>query len=327
MKVAVLIVNWNSGPLLENCLKHLDRQTRPPDRIVIVDNDSADDSLARVGARWSVHVIKLGYNAGFAAATNAGADAAADCDAFALLNPDAFAEPEWLEALVRAATEHPECASFGSQMRSAADPEMLDGTGDVYHVSGLHWRRSHRTRQTNGNREAGDIFSACAAAALCRADAFRQAGGFDASYGCYSEDVDLGFRLRLLGHECRYVPDAVVRHVGSALSGVGSDFSVYHGHRNLIWTYVKNMPPALFWLYLPQHLCLNVVSLVWFALRGQGGVILRAKHDAVRALPRVWRQRAVVMRQRRVTAGRLRSVMARGLLAPYAARASRQLPQ
>jgi GT2 family glycosyltransferase len=139
--------------------------------------------------------------------------------------------------------------------------------------------------------------------------------------------VDLGFRLRLLGHECRYVPDAVVRHIGSALSGVGSDFSVYHGHRNLVWTYVKNMPPALFWLYLPQHLCLNVMSLVWFALRGQGGVILRAKHDAVRALPRVWRQRAVVMRQRRVTAGRLRAVMARGLLAPYAARASRQLPQ
>ena len=44
-----------------------------------------------------------------------------------------------------------------------------------------------------------------------------------------------------------------MRHVSSALSGYRSDFAVYHGERNAVWTFVKNMPAPLLWLYLPQH--------------------------------------------------------------------------
>ena len=80
------------------------------------------------------------------------------------------------------------------------------------------------------------------------------------------EDVDLGFRLRLAGHRCLYVPKSVVHHVGSGTTGgKNSDFSVYHGHRNLVWTYVKNMPGVLFWIFLPLHLAMNLVVLAVFA--------------------------------------------------------------
>ena len=73
------------------------------------------------------------------------------------------------------------------------------------------------------------VRSPCAAAALYRRDAFMDAGGFDTSFFCYLEDVDLGFRLRLMGHRSTYVPEAVVEHIGSAMTGRRSDFSVYHG--------------------------------------------------------------------------------------------------
>jgi len=96
-----------------------------------------------------------------------------------------------------------------------------------------------------------ETFSPCAAAALYRASALREAGPFDADYFCYSEDVDLGFRLRLLGYTCWYAPDSVAHHVGSAITGGRSDFTMYHGVRNGIWTYVKDMPGVLAWLCLP----------------------------------------------------------------------------
>ena len=66
------------------------------------------------------------------------------------------------------------------------------------------------------------------------------------------------------------IPDAVVHHVGSASSGgQHSDFSVYHGHRNLIWTFFKNMPGALFWILLPMHLLLNIaVGGEWGGQKG-----------------------------------------------------------
>ncbi|MHB0983803.1 MAG: glycosyltransferase family 2 protein, partial [Thiobacillus sp.] len=98
--------------------------------------------------------------------------------------------------------------------------------------------------------------------------------------------------LRLAGYRAMYVPDAVVHHVGSATTGgQHSDFSVYHGHRNLVCTFVKDMPGILFWLILPLHLLLNLASIMLFALRGKGRVILRAKWDALLGLPKMWRKR------------------------------------
>ncbi len=67
------------------------------------------------------------------------------------------------------------------------------------------------------------------------------------------EDIDLDFRLQLAGYPCLYLPNAFVKHVGSASTAPRSDFAVYHGHRNLPWVFIKNMPGWLFWLLLPLH--------------------------------------------------------------------------
>jgi len=131
-------------------------------------------------------------------------------------------------------------------------------------------------------------------------------GGFDEDFFLYVEDVDLSFRLRLMGHRCLLVPGAVVHHVGSATTGgQRSDFSVYHGHRNLVWAFVKNMPGALFWLLLPLHLLLNLITACVFIVRGQGGVILRAKRDAIKGLPCAWAKRKKIQARRTV---RLREI-------------------
>ncbi len=316
--MAVIIVNFNSGTLLGESLRCLRAQSRRPDRIIVVDNASHDGSADRLESGWpDVEVMRLDRNLGFATANNLAVRRAETVEWLALLNPDAFPKPDWLERLLAAADRHPECASFGSRLLDANDLGRLDGTGDVYHVSGLAWRRDHGRPVAAGAGEAGEIFAPCAAAALYRRAAFLEAGGFDEDYFCYFEDVDLGFRLRLLGYSCRYVPDAVVRHVGSAVTGRRSVFSLYHGHRNLVWTWGKNMPSPLFWLYLPQHLLLNLGAMLWFVLRGQGGVLLRAKWDALRGLPRCWQQRKAIQSRRRVSSWRLRRLMSHGLLALY----------
>jgi GT2 family glycosyltransferase len=312
--VAVVVVNWNSGALLERCLLALGAQTLGPRRVVVVDNGSTDGSERAARDRAGVELLALGTNLGFAAANNRGIARTEGCAWVALLNPDAFPEPGWLEALVRAAGDG-RFALLASRQVMANDPARLDGTGDVYTVAGRAWRRHHGQAAAGNALELEEVFSPCAAAALYRRDALLEAGGFDESFFCYFEDVDLAFRLRLAGHRCLYVPDAVVHHVGSASSGRRSPFSVYHGHRNLVWTFWKNMPAALLALYWPHHLALNLVSLVWFILRGQGGTILRAKWDALLALPRVLRERRRVQGARKVRARDLRRVMLGGLRA------------
>ncbi len=107
------------------------------------------------------------------------------------------------------------------------------------------------------------MFSPCAAAALYRRDMLRQVGGFDEAFFCYCEDVDLGFRIRLEGGRCIQVPDAVVSHVGSAISGKHSPFAIYHGARNGVWVMVKNLPLVLLAPLLPIHLA----CMGWYLLR------------------------------------------------------------
>jgi GT2 family glycosyltransferase len=318
LKIAVVIVNWNGADYLPECLRSVAGQERRPDRVIVVDNGSGDGSLDQALRQFPfVEPIRLGTNVGFAAANNVALRACGDCEWVALLNPDAFPAPSWLAVLATAAGRNPGYAAFASQLRSATH-SVLDGCGDVYHVSGLAWRAGHGT-PLPPPQSPRDVFSACAAAALYRRQALMEIGGFDERYFCYFEDIDAGFRLRLRGHGCLYVPDAVARHVGSASSGKGSDFSTYHGHRNLVWTFFKNMPAALLPVYLPQHLLLNVLSVLWFSARGQPRAILRAKWDALRGLPEVLRQRKAVQRERRIGARDLRGAMARGWFTPYSA--------
>ncbi|HXK11662.1 MAG TPA: glycosyltransferase family 2 protein [Vicinamibacteria bacterium] len=317
MRIATVIVNWNGGDHLAACLRSVAAQERRADRVVVVDNGSTDGSLDRaLGPFPHVEAIRLGTNVGFAAANNVALEACSDCEWVALLNPDAFPAPSWLAVLAAAAERNPAHVAFASQLRSAGDGSVLDGCGDVYHVSGLTWRAGHGA-PLPPPEPARDVFSACAAAALYRRDALLEIGGFDETYFCYVEDVDAGFRLRLRGYRCLYVPDAVAYHVGSASSGRRSSFSIYHGHRNLVWTFFKDMPAALLAAYLPQHVLLNVLSVLWFSARGQGRAIVRAKWDALRGLPRVLHERKAVQRQRRVGARDLKVAMARGWLAPY----------
>lgn len=298
MSVTVIIVNWNSGILLSECLKKLDKQTVIPQKILVLDNASTDGSADCVASFAGVTLLAMDSNLGFAAGNNR---ALAECNTefVALLNPDAFPEPSWLESLLAAAKTDSNIAAFGSCQLCQNSDAMLDGIGDSYHLSGLVWRERYGLKQQAIDRVSREIFSPCAAAALYRRQAIVDIGGFDEDYFCYVEDVDLGFRLRLAGYKAMYVADAVVHHIGSATTGgQHSDFSIYYGHRNLVWTFVKDMPGSLFYLLLPLHLLMNLITIVVFIVRRQGILILRTKWDAIKGLPKAWEKRKKIQEKR-----------------------------
>jgi len=309
-RVTVVIVNFNGGSHVLRCLDSLAAQTALPERIVLVDNASSDGSLEacreRIAARDELAarttISALADNLGFAAGSNRGIAAAAT-ELVALLNPDAFPEPGWLEALVAAAARHPEAAAFGSRQLLAGRPGVLDGIGDRWHVSGLAWREGHGRPLRQADLEDREIFSPCAAAALYRRAALLEAGGFDEDYFCFGEDVDLGFRLRLAGHTARYVPDAVVEHVGGGSSE--GRLATYLGHRNLLWTLLKNTPGPILPAALLAHLSQSIFVGMVLSARGRGAAFARGKWDAVAGLGGCWRKRRGVQAGRRVSTWRI----------------------
>lgn len=301
--IGVIVVNWNTFDLLRRCLASLAGQTVAIRRTVVVDNGSTKHAEELPDERPpATRYIRLDQNIGFAKANNRAAAELRDCQWIALVNPDAFLAPDCLEEFVHATRRHPKVTCFGAVTLMENDPTRFDGTGDVYHASGLVWRQGHGVPIDDIQLEEREIFSPCAAIAFYQREAYEAVGGLDDDYFCYNEDVDLGVRLRLAGHRCVLVPTARALHVGSASSGgQRSDFAVYHGHRNLVWTFLKNMPGVLFWALLPLHVLMNLVTLVYFSLRGQGIVILRAKRDAIKGIPKMWRKRRAIQAQRKAS--------------------------
>jgi GT2 family glycosyltransferase len=299
-QVSVVVVVYESGPTLADCLVALKQQTFRDYELLIVDNASSDRTAqAAAGADPSIRLIENAENRGFAAAVNQGARAARGTW-LALLNPDAFAEPAWLERLMAAAAAHPAVHAFASRQLMAQDPTRLDGLGDVMALAGFPFRGGY-TQADPGPMPPAWVFSACGGAMLVDRALFLRLGGFDERLFCYCEDVDLGYRLRLMGERTLVVPDAVVRHEGSASTGgPRSDFAVFHGTRNRLWVFVKDTPPALFWLTLPLHIATTALLFARHATRGELKAPWRGLMAGLRGLPGALAARRETQAQRKV---------------------------
>jgi GT2 family glycosyltransferase len=263
--VRVIVVNYNGGALIQPCIDALARQSFRAFEAVIVDNASEDgsaDALRLPDRRFSL--IRNRANLGFAAANNCGARA---CGApwIATLNPDTVAEPDWLEQMYKGALRYPDARMLGATLVDAGNPALADGFGDVLSIAGIPWRAGKGRALASLPQGDVEVFSPCAAAAIYDRRCFERAGGFDETFFCYVEDVDLGFRLRLSGERCIQLREAVVRHRGSAITGRMSDFTLFHSYRNRLWLLLKNMPPALILVAVPLNLLCSAILLVRLA--------------------------------------------------------------
>lgn len=268
-EVSIVIVAYESGVTLVECIAALSRQSFTKFEIILVDNGCSDGVARTVSlADPSIRLIEPGENLGFARAVNCAAALARGAH-LALINPDAFAHRDWLRHLVEAAAAYPDVRCFASRQLMDDDPNLLDGLGDVMSVTGFPFRGGYRSRDP-GDTAVGEVFSACGGAMLIDRALFLELGGFDERLFCYCEDVDLGYRLRLTGERTLIVPQAVVRHVGSASSGgARSDFATFHGTRNRLWVFIKNTPPLLLLLTAPLHLATTFVLFVSHAIHGE----------------------------------------------------------
>jgi len=217
----VVIPNFNGERWLPGVLESVAAQTAAPAEVVVVDDGSTDASLTLLATRFPhVRVVARAANGGFARAANDGIGATT-ADAVALVNTDVVLDPRWLETARTALDAHPGAASVATKLVDLADPELLYDAGDVLRRDGACEQRGRFERDTGAYDEPGEVFAACAGAALYRRAAIAAAGGFDERLGMYLEDVDLGLRLQLAGWTCRWEPRAVAAHAGEG-SGAGA---------------------------------------------------------------------------------------------------------
>jgi GT2 family glycosyltransferase len=298
--VSVVIPNVNGERYLGPCLAALRGQSLDDFEVIVVDNGSTDGSLTTLRAAWpEARVIELGDNYGFARAMNVGIEAAHG-EYVALLNNDTEVAPDWLSELVACMRRRPAAAGAASKTLLMRDRNLVDGAGDLMDWRFLPHPRGHGAPDAEPFGEEVQVFSPSGAASIWRAEALREIGLFDEHFFAYYEDVDLGFRARLLGYECWYAARSVALHARGGWAAGRSEFTFFHPVKNRWFMIVKNTPGRLLVLHLPS--ILSGEAYWWYQAIRQRKVpmLLRAYGTVGRALPRLLRQRRDLQARRRI---------------------------
>ncbi|MEX1019992.1 MAG: glycosyltransferase [Litorilinea sp.] len=257
-KISVIVLNFNGKNHLQTCLSSLVQMDYPADKLelLLVDNASGDGSAAYVRANFpTVRVVENGENLGFAAGNNVGARAATG-DYIAFLNNDTRVDPNWLRALVQPCLADAETVCAASKMLDW-DGKKADFVRATINFHGFAFQPEHGLLDlAHAERE---LIFACGGAMLINRTVFLDIGGFDEDYFIYFEDMDLGWRLWLMGYRVVFAPEAIVYH---RLHATMDAFSAFRKwvlfERNALVTLIKNYDDANLAKILPGALMLMI---------------------------------------------------------------------
>ncbi len=268
--VTAVIPTWNRRDLLETILLDLRAQTAPPERIIVIENGSSDDSHA-VGIASGAEVISWPENRGFAPAVNAGVRAASS-EWVLIVNNDVRLPPDWLATMRAAADRHPEAAFIVPKLMQAGDPGQVDGTFDALSRSGFAWRCGSGRRDAPAWCTPGAVQFAPLTAVLVRRAVFEEVGFLEEAFESYYEDVEFFLRCALKDIRGWYEPVAIATHLGSATLGKWNKDTVFRISRNQRWLtriYFHELPrkPVVAGQLLWCLLCLRH-GCAWAFLRG-----------------------------------------------------------
>ena len=273
-EVTIIIPNYNGKALLENCIRTLERQTCQNFRLLVVDNGSTDGSASVRSETLDMEVIALNENTGFCGAVNLGIRRS-DTPYVLLLNNDTETDERFVEEMLKGIKKSDRIFSCGAQMLDFRRRDVIDNAGDLYTLFGWAVARGKGKPAADFSKEK-DVFSCCGGAVIYRRELLAQTGLLDERHFAYLEDVDLGYRARLMGYRNRYIPAAKVYHVGSATTGTRyNEKKVYLAARNSMFVIYKNMPLLQLLFNLPFLLAGVLIKWLFFVKKGFGRAYLR----------------------------------------------------
>lgn len=248
-KVAIVILNWNGARMLEQYLPSVMRYSREEAAVYVADNASTDDSLQLLKSRFpEVRLITLERNWGFAEGYNR-AFAQIEAEYYLLLNSDVEVTHHWLTPLIQILDAHPDIAACQPKLLSVFNRTSFEYAGasggfiDRYGYPFCRGRIFETVEKDNGQYDnEADVLWATGAALLIRARDYNKVGGLDGRFFAHNEEIDLCWRLRILGRRIVCVPDSQVFHVGGGTLPKVNPMKTFYNFRNNLTMLYKCLP-------------------------------------------------------------------------------------
>jgi GT2 family glycosyltransferase len=246
-RVSIVLVNYKGADDTIEALHHLKDVDWPSDRLqlIVVDNDSQDGSedAIRAAAPFA-EVHQAGANTGFAGGCNFGVSRA-DGEYVGFINSDAKPHPQWIAEAVQAMAADGRIGCVASKVLSW-DGQEVDYVDGGLTWFGMAYKLEAGRPDSADYDQPRDVLFGTGAAMFVRTDLFRAVGGFDERFFMFFEDVDLGWRLNLLGHKVRYIPTSIAYHRHhQSIKKFGQFRETFLLERNALMCLYKNLGDEL----------------------------------------------------------------------------------
>lgn len=285
------------------CLSSLSRVTYKPVEIIVVDNNSSDDSVRSVEKRFpEVRLIKNKTNRGFSGGNNDGIDASRGKYIF-ILNNDTEVEKNFLEPLVSLMEKDSTIGCVQPKLVYADEHTLLNAVGSFLTSTGFLYHYGYRKKADDPKYNARlTIYSAKGAAMMLRRSAIERVGMFDEDFFIYFEETDLCHRLWLAGWRVIYEPTSLIYHKEAVDTHkqMKNSTIAYLSYRNRIASYVKNLSGPGILRLLPGLVLFYIISCAFYP-----AAVLRALLWNARIFPKTMKKRELVQKSRKVSDGRL----------------------
>ena len=250
-KVAIVILNWNGVKMLTRFLPNVLDYSRGDAVVYVADNASTDNSLEVLKTHFpEVRLVVLDKNWGFAEGYNRALQQI-EAEYYVLLNSDVEVSHHWLTPLVEFMDNNADAAACQPKLLSEKDHDLFEYAGacggliDRYGYPFCRGRMFDTVEADDGQYDYEDeILWATGACMMVRAADFKSAGGFDARFLAHSEEIDLCWRLRLMGRKIYCVPDSFVYHIGGGTLPKNNPMKTYLNFRNNLTMLYKNLPDS-----------------------------------------------------------------------------------
>jgi GT2 family glycosyltransferase len=243
--VSIIILNYNGGKYIRQCIESVLKSEYYNIELLIVDNNSTDESIQVIKTELNDDRIKLvrnNENLGFATGNNIGVHDAKG-KYLVLLNIDTVVHPRWLTEVISVMESDSTIGVAQPKLLLLEDKSIFDSAGDYLDYFGLSFRRGGDwlEEDTGQYDTIHDIFSARGAALVTRKEIVQTIGLFDDDYFLDFEDIDFCWRVRLYGKRVVFVPKSIVYHKGAGISSQAPfDIKSLHPTKNILMTMIKN---------------------------------------------------------------------------------------
>ena len=292
-KIAIVILNWNGATMLRRYLPTVIAHSQGEAVVYVADNASTDDSLSLLSESFpEVRQILLDKNWGFADGYNK-ALAQIDAEYYVLLNSDVEVPEGWLVPLSTFMDEHQDVAACQPKLLSVADNDSFEYAGacggylDRYGYPFCRGRVFDTVEKDKGQYdEVAEVLWTTGACMMIRSKDYWAVNGLDGRFFAHNEEIDMCWRLRMMGRKLYCLPQSKVFHVGGGTLPKGNPMKTYLNFRNNLTMLYKNLPQKELHYVMRVRWLLDYVA-AWQTLilnRNVGDfcAIYRARRDFMR---------------------------------------------